>query len=222
MTKMSTNDRFLSCLNIFASFGFLALLGVLCGCASTKPTVTAAQYRFTLNDEVYRIRSITSSDNSLSYNELLGEKFLAIDFDQDRIIDRITIGTIELADAQNIYDYGLLLLSQENKLQERSPENHKYIYDDPNFYIEIKTFRPAGASRAKGFDFDVEIGIIIDIFMVFGRPFLQLVFLTEQQQTIIVNILGISQLDGADRDPVNDAVLIKVYCQEFFTEELVV
>jgi len=143
---MSTNDRFLSCLNIFASFGFLALLGVLCGCASTKPTVTAAQYRFTLNDEVYRIRSITSSDNSLSYNELLGEKFLAIDFDQDRIIDRITIGTIELADAQNIYDYGLLLLSQENKLQERSPENHKYIYDDPNFYIEIKTFRPAGAS----------------------------------------------------------------------------
>jgi len=146
MTKMSTNDRFLSCLNIFASFGFLALLGVLCGCASTKPTVTAAQYRFTLNDEVYRIRSITSSDNSLSYNELLGEKFLAIDFDQDRIIDRITIGTIELADAQNIYDYGLLLLSQENKLQERSPENHKYIYDDPNFYIEIKTFRPAGAS----------------------------------------------------------------------------
>jgi hypothetical protein len=146
MTKMSTNNLSSSCLNIFASVGFLTLLCVLCNCASTKPTVTAAQYRFTLNDEVYRIRSITSSDNSLSYNELLGDKFLAIDFDQDRIIDRITIGNIELADAQKIYDYGLLMLSQENKLQERSPENHKYVYDDPNFYIEIKTFRPAGAN----------------------------------------------------------------------------
>jgi len=146
MTKVSTNNPSSSCINIFVSVGFLTLLGVLCGCASTKPTVTAAQYRFTLNDEVYRIRSITSSDNSLSYNELLGDKFLAIDFDQDRIIDRITIGTIELAEAQNIYDYGLLMLSQENKLQERSPENHTYVYDDPNFYIEIKTFRPAGAN----------------------------------------------------------------------------
>ena len=146
MTKVSTNNLSSSCLNILATVGFLTLLGVLWSCASTRPTVTAAQYRFTLDAEVYRIRSITSSDNSLSYNELLGDKFLAIDLDQDRIIDRITIGNIELADAQTIYDYGLLLLSQENKLQERSPENHKYVYDDPNFYIEIKTFRPAGAS----------------------------------------------------------------------------
>ncbi len=146
MTKVSANNSFSACLTAVASIGLLTLLCLLYSCASTKPTVTAAQYRFTLNDEVYRIRSITSSDNSLSYNELLSDKFLAIDFDQDRIIDRITIGNIELAEAQKIYDYGLLMLSQENKLQERSPENHKYVYDDPNFYIEIKTFRPAGAN----------------------------------------------------------------------------
>jgi len=151
MTKANTNNSFYAYLTAVVSIGLLTLLCLLWSCASTKPTVTAAQYRFSLNDEVYRIRSITSSDNSLSYNELLGDKFLATDFDQDRIIDRITIGNIELADAQKIYDYGLLMLSQENKLQERSPENHTYVYDDPNFYIEIKTFRPAGANPLNEF-----------------------------------------------------------------------
>jgi hypothetical protein len=146
MTKVNANRPFPICLNAIASIGFLTLLGVFCSCASTKPTVTAAQYSFTLNNEMYRIRSIISSDNSLSYNELLSNNFLAIDFDQDRVIDRITIGNVELAEAQKIYDYGLMMLSQENKLQERSPENHKYVQDDPDFYIEIKTFRPTGSS----------------------------------------------------------------------------
>lgn len=146
MRKVRANNPFSALFNTVASIGFLTLLCALCNCASTKPPLTAAQYRFTLNDEVYRIRSIISSDNSLSYNELLGDKFLAIDFDQDRIIDRITIGDIEQAEAQNIYDYGLMMLSQENKLEERAPANHKYIHDDLNFYIEIKTFRPVGSS----------------------------------------------------------------------------
>lgn len=127
------------------SMVFLLLIFILYDCAGVKPQFSVSQYRFTIDDKVYRIRSISSQDESISYNEVLGEYFLAVDFDQDRVIDRVTIGDAELNAVQEIYEYGLNMLTQENKLQEKVPDNNKYTHETPGFLLEIKSFHPADA-----------------------------------------------------------------------------
>ena len=123
------------------------LLGVfiLCGCAARKPNVHVSQYRFIFNDEAYRLRSISSKDKMESYNELVGANFLAVDFDQDRVIDRILLGDASLSDAQKIYEYGLNRLIQENRLQLRRPNVQRYVYESCDSHLEIISFRPANA-----------------------------------------------------------------------------
>ena len=116
---------------------------ILCGCATRKPQLRASQYRFTYQDEYYRIRSISSQDASESYNELIGDDFLAADFDQDRIIDSILLGEANLSEVQKIYEYGLDRVTQENKLQVRNPGISRYVHEDNGVQIELRSFRPA-------------------------------------------------------------------------------
>ncbi len=66
------------------------------GCAHQKPQPNATHYRFSFNDETYRIRSISSEDKTEAYNELVGGSFVAVDFDQDRIVDQIMLGVVSL------------------------------------------------------------------------------------------------------------------------------
>lgn len=127
------------------SMVFLLLIFILYNCAGVKPQFSVSQYRFSIDDKVYRIRSISSQDESISYNEVLGEYFLAVDFDQDRIIDRVTIGDAKLNTVQEIYEYGLDMLTQENKLQEKVPGNNKYTHETPDLLLEIKSFHPTDA-----------------------------------------------------------------------------
>ena len=106
---------------IFTCFiGFLLSCVMLFGCAAQSPRFNVAQFWFDSNGETYRIRSITSEDKSESYNELIGEKFLAVDYNQDRIIDRILLGEASLSEAQKVYDYGLIQVTKQNKLQLRT------------------------------------------------------------------------------------------------------
>ncbi len=130
----------------FAIFiGFLLSIFTLCQCANQKPQLHASQYRFNYNDEDYRIRSISSEGRTESYNELIGATFVAVDFDQDRIVDRILLGEVSLNEAQKIYEYGLDRLTQENKLQLRIPGVNRYVYENCDSHLEIISFRPANA-----------------------------------------------------------------------------
>lgn len=127
-------------------FGLLLGLVLPMNCAHQPPPPAAAQYRFTMADKIYRIRSIRSPEKSQSYNELIGEKFLAVDYDQDGVLDAVVLGDVTLAEAQQVYDFGLNAVQQEHKLEVRNPTINGFILDQDNFRLEIRTFRPPGAA----------------------------------------------------------------------------
>lgn len=128
---------------IFA--GALLSIFALGGCASQKSQIRASQYRFNYDGEAYRLRSISSENTTEFYNELVGTNFVAVDFDQDRTLDRILLGEVSLAEAQKIYEHGLEELAKENKLEVRVPRVSRYVHEKNDFQIEIRSFRPANA-----------------------------------------------------------------------------
>jgi hypothetical protein len=128
---------------IFA--GALLILFAFCGCANQKPQLHASQYRFNYNGEAYRLRSISSENTTEFYNELVGTNFVAVDFDQDRTLDRILLGEVSLTAAQKIYEQGLEKLAKENKLEVRVPRVNRYVHEKNDFQIEIRSFRPVNA-----------------------------------------------------------------------------
>jgi hypothetical protein len=136
-----------------AALGIGFLLGMLAlyACAPQKRQPSASQYRFEYDTESYRIRSIFSSDKMESHNELVGENFVAADFDQDRVIDSILLGSVSLSEAQKIYAYGLDLVAKENKLRTGIPSGDRYVHESNGFVIEIVSFRPANAQPCNQF-----------------------------------------------------------------------
>lgn len=122
--------------------GFLLIIFMLYGCAHHRPQLSVSQYRFNFNDETYRIRSISSEDKTESYNELIGANFIAADYDQDRIIDYVLLGEVNLSKAQEIYEYGLNEVTKENKLQIRNPNINRYVRENNKLVFEIRSFRP--------------------------------------------------------------------------------
>jgi hypothetical protein len=114
---------------------------ILIGCASKKSQISLSRYQFKLNNRIYRIHSISSEDKNESHNELISENFLAIDLDQDRIIDRIILGDVSLQQAQKIYDFGLYRLANENKLRLKIPDANRFLYENSDFLYEIKSFQ---------------------------------------------------------------------------------
>ena len=125
---------------IFIGF-FLSIL-MFHGCAQQSHMLSASQYRFNIEDETYRIRSIFYDDESEAYNELIGQNFMAVDFDQDRVIDCILLGEVSLNEAQKIYEYGLGEVVRENRLQVKVPSIDRYVYENSEFHCEIRSFRP--------------------------------------------------------------------------------
>ena len=130
----------------FSFFGGLFLFIVLIyGCGHQKPQINVYQYRFTQDSSNYRIRSITSPNKSESYNEVVGEKFLAVDYDQDGVLDAVVLGDVSLTDAQAIYDYGINGVSKENKLRVQNPGINCYSQEKNDFQFEIRSFEPVNA-----------------------------------------------------------------------------
>ena len=124
---------------------FTLMIVVITGCAGTKSEICVAQYNFNFEDEAYRIRSISNHDGENCQNELIGGKFLAVDLDQDRILDRIVIGDILLKEAQVIYEYGLESADREGKISEQNATVSVFTQERPCCYYEIKSFRPVNA-----------------------------------------------------------------------------
>jgi hypothetical protein len=130
-------------LAVLSGFIFFIIVINYAGCS--KPPHGISQYVFSYESKECRIRSIRSEDQKISYNELIGDKFVAADFDQDRILDQIVSGDINLTDAQKIYDYGLSKLSKTNKLQVTSTTARQYYQQNTFRDYEIKSFRPINA-----------------------------------------------------------------------------
>jgi hypothetical protein len=135
----------------FGLSGLLLIFGLLQNCAHQPAPLAVSQYRYTMADQDYRIRSIRSPEKSQSYNEVIGEKFLAVDYDQDGVLDAVVLGNTPLTEAQQVYDFGLKRLSREQKLEVRNPDVAGFILDQDNLRLEIRTFRPAATAAFNQF-----------------------------------------------------------------------
>ena len=123
---------------------FLFVLSLLVfisiSCISTELRI--AEFEFQYKNVEYKIRSAYCPNNPESCNQLMSDKFTAIDINQDRIIDEIVGGNATLSEAQEIYDYCLKLLEDQNKLSQIKKEDKKYIFKDYEFNLEIHTLYP--------------------------------------------------------------------------------
>lgn len=113
---------------------------ILSSCISTELKV--AEFEFVYNNTKYKIRSAYCPGNPESCNQLSSENFIAVDLNQDRIIDEIIRGKASLNEAQEIYDHCLNLLESQNKLSEIKKEDKKYIFTDYEYNFEIRTLYP--------------------------------------------------------------------------------
>ena len=104
--------------------------------------MSIAEFDFKYNDQKYIIRSAYCPGNPESCNKLIGESFTAVDLNQDRIIDNISTGEIELAHAQEIYDYCLAMLEKDGKLNEINRRNKVFSLTLSGYEYEIKSFQP--------------------------------------------------------------------------------
>ncbi len=118
----------------------LVLILIFTSCYSSELRVS--EFEFLYNNQSFIIRSAYCPNNPESCNQLISNKFVAVDLNQDRIIDKISDGDVDLAEAQEIYDYSLNLLQKMNKLNEVNRVDNKYVLNDVNYDYEIKTFHP--------------------------------------------------------------------------------
>ena len=141
---------------------------LLTNCFSSELKIS--QFEFRYNNQDYLVRSAYCSGNPESCNQLIGKEFVAVDMNQDRVIDKITRGAIALVEAQEIYDYCLNLLEKENKLSEVSRENNIFLLREADYDYEIKTFYPKGSDsfneftvtdKKEGSDYN-KVSILID------------------------------------------------------------
>lgn len=135
--------RYRSILDTLSKSVFTILVLLLAGCATQKPSQDIYMYRFTHDGNDYRIRSIVVHNGSSSYNELIGNDFLATDYNQDRVIDQVKVGDVTVAEAQAIYDAGLEKVVAEDKMKVNKQGYKSYSYTYPEFVYEIRSFQPA-------------------------------------------------------------------------------
>ena len=98
-----------------------------------------AEFEFQYKNVDYKIRSAYCPDNPESCNQLISDKFVAIDINQDRIIDEIAGGNATLSEAQEIYDYCLNLLENQNKLSQIQKDDKSFTFSNYEFNFEIRT-----------------------------------------------------------------------------------
>lgn len=146
--------------NPFSIFFEIVLLFSLTNCISTELRIS--EFKFDYNNTNYVVRSAYCPNNPESCNQLISEKFVAVDMNQDRIIDVIKWGDITLIEAQNVYDYCLDLLETQNKVHQIGKEYESFLFSDDNFDYEIKTILPQTGSIFNEFSI-AEKSIIKDV-----------------------------------------------------------
>lgn len=115
----------------------IILIVIFTSCISTELKISEFEFRY--NNENYMVRSAYCPNNPESCNQLISDNFVAVDLNQDRIIDKVERGNISFGEAQEIYDYCLNFLESQNKLQQIDKKHESYCYSDVDFDYEIKT-----------------------------------------------------------------------------------
>lgn len=118
-----------------------AILMILLMRCAEKEIQGSAFYNFDYEGENYRIRTVVSKDNGKVYNELVGKKFVAVDYDNDGVLDKVTIGTINIQSAQQIYRYCLDILITQEKVVKIKPKLNSYKINFEEYSCELKTFQ---------------------------------------------------------------------------------
>lgn len=146
----------------------MLIAALFCGCAHQQPQLCVSQYHFKMDNDSYRIRSISSMTKTESCNELIGEKFMAVDYDQDGVLDCIILGEASLSQVQNIYDYGLNGVSKENKLRVQHPSINRFASQGDNHLFEIRSFQPFNTAPFNEFKITLTRALVhpeIDVFL---------------------------------------------------------
>lgn len=114
------------------------LLFFIISCTSSQMKI--AEYNFDYMGNDYTVRSAYCPNNPASCNKLIGNNFIAIDLDQDRVIDKIDKGNISLQEAQEIYDYCLESLEKQGKINEVETNTKSYSIQEANLTLVVQTF----------------------------------------------------------------------------------
>jgi hypothetical protein len=130
-----------------AALWAMCLAGILLldRCAGVKPKSTESLFKYQYKDETYQIRSVFSGDNGDSYNELWGDRLVAIDLNQDGVIDNVLFGEAPLSVVQDIYAFGIQKVGQNNKLKTRLSSNDHFRFERFGFTYEISSYRPVSS-----------------------------------------------------------------------------
>ena len=99
-----------------------------------------SEFNFVHNGNSYLVRSSYCPNNPKSCNQLIGDDFVSVDLNQDRIMDKVTKGNINLSEAQEIYEYCLNLLEREGKLNEISNKTNEFTLKESDYTFCIKSF----------------------------------------------------------------------------------
>jgi len=138
-----------------------------CTIKYAKDEARATQFKFNFEDKDYRIRCIFSENDSLRRNELIAEDFLAVDLDQDRIIDRVVMGQANLAIAQYVYTAGLRELELRGNLKVVDSKFPVFTHHGNSTIYEIKTFLPPNAHPFNQFKLTRSYGALFPEIAIF-------------------------------------------------------
>jgi len=122
----------------------ILLIILFSSCSSSELKV--AEFEFIYQNQKYILRSAYCSGNPKSCNQIIGNDLVAVDLNQDRIIDKVISGNLNISEAQLIYDYCLNILEKEGKITEVNRSNHTFHYVDNGINYEIKSFTPEGSN----------------------------------------------------------------------------
>ena len=125
----------------FYFLSIIILFSLLNSCTSKKLVNYISYYNYSINDDDFRLHSVTTEDPGKSFNRLIGRNFLAFDYDKDGVIDYIEIGDIEYDEVQRIYSFGIIQAKKENRLRSQQHGNGTFIYESHNFVYEIRSYR---------------------------------------------------------------------------------
>ncbi len=127
----------------FITIASLILL-FISACVATKSRHQKSFYVFEYQGKKYGIRSINNPRAGDNRNELVANGLLAVDYDQNRYIDEVIFGDLNLEQAQSIYQYGISKIEAENKLKVVTPDFISFQYRNTKYSYEIRSFVTSG------------------------------------------------------------------------------
>ncbi len=127
-------------------FQFTILLLLFSNCSVLTTAKSSSYFNFKYENDSYSIRSVTSSEKSKAFNQLVGKNLVVRDIDRDGVVDQIVIGNKTLAESQKIYAFGLDILADANKLNVQKVLFTHYIQQNTEYNYHLKSFEPKGST----------------------------------------------------------------------------